>query len=248
MLNILIVDDEFKGREYLKQVLEKYFSDKISGLRVCDSYESALEEIKNFKPNLLLLDIEMPFKSGFDILEHAGPYQFEVIFTTAFNQYAIKAIKYNALDYLLKPIDKNELELALNKTIKRLKKQAPQTNLAELLTHLKSGLNKQIGLPTITGVLLIDVNRIIRFEAAGNYTNVMLEGNRKELVCRTLKEIEEAIKAYPFFRVHKSHIIAINHISEYQRSDGGFVLMKDGAQIPVSKNHKDELISLLNVI
>lgn len=248
MLNILIVDDEFKGREYLKQVLEKYFADKITGLRVSDSYESALAEIKSFKPNLLLLDIEMPFKSGFDILEHAGPYQFEVIFTTAFNQYAIKAIKYNALDYLLKPIDRDELEAALNKTISRLQKKLPQTNLAELLNHLKSGLNKQIGLPTITGVLLIDVNRIIRFEAAGNYTHVMLEGNRKELVCRTLKEIEEAIKPYPFFRVHKSHIIAINQISEYQRSDGGFVLMKDGSQIPVSKNQKDELITLLNVI
>lgn len=247
-LRILIVDDEPNGRAYLQQVIERYLTDDVVAVHAAGSYEEAVSAIKSFSPNLLLLDIEMPFKSGFDVLETAGNLEAEVIFTTAFHQYAIKAFKYGAIDYLLKPIDAEELKIAIGKAKERIEQKQPQHNLQQLFMQLQESRQKQIGLPTLAGFLLIDVAEIIRFEAAGNYANVMLSTGKKEMISRTLKEVEDAIKDKNFIRVHKSHIINIAHIKAYQKSDGGFVLMRDGAEVPVSKAHKEELLSRINLI
>lgn len=248
MLRILIVDDEPNGRAYLQQMIEQLMHTSVEAITTAGSFDEAMEAIRTFSPNVLLLDIEMPFKSGFDVLEQAGHLKAEVIFTTAFHQYAIKAFKYGAIDYLLKPVDAQELREALNKAGERLQQRAPGHNLQELFKHLQESRQKQIGLPTLSGFLLIELHEIIRFEAAGNYTNVILVNGKKELISRTLKEVEEAIKEKDFVRIHKSHIIHLNHIKAYQKSDGGFVLMRDGSEVPVSKTHKDDLLSRINLI
>jgi two-component system LytT family response regulator len=248
MLKVLIIEDEFKGREYLKLMLQKYFSGDISEVEVASSYEEGIAAISRFSPNILFLDIEMPSKSGFDILEQFSKIDFEVIFTTAFNQYAIKAIKYGALDYLLKPIDPLELKNAFNKAKERLQQRTASGNITAVIQQLKNVYNKQIGLPTSTGVLFVDIDDVIRFEASSNYTFVYLENNKKELICRTLKDIEAVVLSFNFFRVHKSHLVNLGHIKEYIKSDGGYIIMIDGATVPVSKNQRNELSQKWSII
>lgn len=248
MLKAIIIDDEKNGITLLQNLLEKYFKDIITVTATADSAEAGLACIKKQAPDVVFLDVEMPFKSGFDMLETLGVFDFEVIFTTAHNKYALKAIKISALDYLLKPIDLEELKSAIDKLVQKNTHQ--KTQLADLFQNRGRELQhrKQIGLPTNDGVVFVYLDELVRCESDKNYTNFYFDNKKKLLICRTLKEVDELLSNFHFFRIHKSHLVNMNKIKQYKKAEGGQVIMADDASLPLSKEMRDKFISMLPIL
>lgn len=245
MLNAIIIDDEQNGRIALKQKLQDYCP-TVKVVAEAENGLEGMEMIQQFQPQLVFLDIEMPGMDGFEMLINIPDKKFHLVFTTAYDQYAIKAIKYAAFDYLLKPIDIDELK----ETIIRLE-HAPVPDITgkkletleqNLLT--KPFLNK-IAVPTQEGLLFFDINHIIRLEAQSNYTMIYFDDQPKMMASRTLKEFEEILPMDTFFRIHNSHIINLLFIKKYIRGDGGQVEMKNGDHILVSRRKKDEFLKTI---
>lgn len=244
MINAIIVDDEPYCCEMLSLLLQKYCPE-VNVVSICLSGTQAIEDIQKRNPQLVFLDIEMPQMSGFDLLQKLPEINFQIIFTTSYDQYAIKAIRFSALDYLLKPIDEEELQSAVKKTIKNLLPSVP-SQLEVLLQKMKpSFANPKIALPTLEGLQMVPVNNIISCNSDSNYTVFSLKGKQKIVVSRTLKEMEELLEEYSFIRVHHSHLINLNEISKYVRGEGGYLLMSDGSNINVSKSKKEFLLKKL---
>lgn len=245
MIKAIIVDDEARGRQGLANLIKEYCPD-VEVLALCESAREALQKIPELKPELLFLDVEMPEMSGFDLLEQLPSHDFDVIFTTAHSEHAIKAIKFSALDYLLKPIDGDELKEAVDKNIqKRTEEQAHRMQL--LLNNRKSasGVYDKIALPTSEGYLFLPVEEILRCEASGSYTLFYLDKKEPILVCKNLKEYEELLIESGFYRIHHSHLVNVKHIQKYLRGDGGQVVMKDGSVIEVSRRKKEAFLQYL---
>jgi two-component system LytT family response regulator len=206
----------------------------------------ALSLIKKHKPQLIFLDIEMPRMNGFEMLNELKEKNFHIIFTTAYDQYAIKAIKYAAFDYLLKPVDIEELKSA----IERISNGLPlQTNKqAELLQqniqHPKKQLNK-LAIPTLEGLLFFDINDIIQLEANSNYTIIHFSGKEKITASKTLKDFEDILPTDTFFRTHHSHLINLNYIKKYIKGDGGQIEMQNGNYVDVSRRKKEEFLKAI---
>ncbi len=245
MIKTIIVDDERHSCEAL-QILIKDCCPELSVAAVCYSGEEALQEIVSLHPQLVFLDIEMPNMNGFQLLEQLPKIDFELIFTTSYDQYAIKAIKFSALDYLLKPVDREELEKAVQKMLKKINNTIPQ-QLEILLQKINqpSIPVQRIALPTMQGLELVPVNTIISCSANNNYTEFFLSDKKRILVSRTLKEIEEILEDYAFLRVHHSHIINLNEIVRYIKGEGGYCIMTDGSSVDVSRSRKEELMMRL---
>lgn len=247
MINAIIVDDEPDCCESLVLLLESYCPE-VKVLDVCYSSETAVKSIKEQEPQLLFLDIEMPFMNGFELLEKLGSTNFELIFTTSYDQYAIKAIKFSALDYLLKPVDRHELQKAVQKSLVRHHHPHPQ-QLDLLLQKLKNPtipINK-IAIPTMEGFQLLPADFIISCESESNYTHLLLKDKRKIISSRNLKEMEEILEDYPFVRVHNSHMVNINEIEKYIKGEGGYLIMSDGSIINVSRSRKELLLKKLSL-
>jgi two-component system LytT family response regulator len=242
LLKTLIVEDEARGRSALKTMLSEI--NEVLLIGESPDVEDAIIKIKIHNPDLILLDIEMPFKNGFDLLAALPNRNFDVIFTTAYDSYALKAIKFSAIDYLLKPIDPEELKLAINKTIEKRKQIQHQSNLQmnNLLDNLKT-INKQnfkLSLPNASGSIFVPINEIIRCESDANYTRFFLENEAKViLVSKTLKEYDELLTDFGFCRVHHSHLINLKFIKKYIRGEGGTVVMLDGTEVEVSRRKKE---------
>ena len=245
MLTAIVIDDEVNGRIALKQKLKDYCP-TVNVVAEAENGQEGLEMIQRLQPQLVFLDIEMPGMDGFEMLINIPDKKFHLVFTTAYDQYAIKAIKYAAFDYLLKPIDIDELK----ETVERLE-IAPipditgkklETLEQNLLT--KPFLNK-IAIPTQEGLLFFDINHIIRLEAQSNYTMIYFDDQPKMMASRTLKEFEEILPVDTFFRIHNSHIINLLFIKKYIRGDGGQVEMKNGDHILVSRRKKDEFLKII---
>jgi two-component system LytT family response regulator len=247
MITAIIVDDEQDCCESLAILLERYCPE-VKILDICYSAETAMRSIKEHSPRILFLDIEMPFQNGFEMLEQLGALDFEVIFTTSYDQYAIRAIRFSALDYLLKPIDREELQRAVQKVSQRTNPALPQ-QLEMLLQKLKnpSVPITKIAIPTMEGLQLLAADLIISCESQSNYTYLFLKDKRKITSSRGLKEIEEILEDYPFARVHHSHLININEVEKYIRGDGGYLIMSDGSTINVSKSRKELLLKKLSL-
>lgn len=248
MINAVIIDDERIGRETLIRLLEQYCPN-ITVVATADSVANAKVVIAKHRPHLVFLDIEMPFSSGFELLKETHAEKFEVIFTTAYDQYAIRAIRSSALDYLLKPIDRDELIAAVAKAEQKLSGQNHLSQSLEvLLENLKHATTEhsKIALPTDDGLILVHVQNIIRCEADGNYTRFFMQGREELLVCKTLKEFDAILTEMNFLRVHHSHLVNIGHVKKYVRGEGGQVIMSDTATVPVSRRKKDELIRKLS--
>jgi two-component system LytT family response regulator len=215
---------------------------------VCYSGQSALASIVEMEPDIVFLDIEMPNMSGFDMLEKLQSINFKLIFTTSYDQYAIKAIRFSALDYLLKPIDFEELQNAVKKAMHALDKLVP-----EQLTVLMHKLNKtgnggqKIALPTLEGLQLIAVDRIISCSAERNYTIIYLKQKQKMTISRSLKEMEELLEDHSFLRVHHSCLVNLKEIEKYVRGEGGYVVMSDGSVVDISRRKKELLMSRLQI-
>ena len=241
----IIVDDEPYCCEALATLLERYCPEiKISD--ICYSGESALAAIREIRPQLIFLDIEMPHMNGFEMLEKLPAIDFGLIFTTSYDQYAIKAIRFSALDYLLKPVDREELQKAVQKAIKHLRQPLSQ-QLEILLQKMNNASSspQKIALPTMEGLQMVSLDAIISCESDSNYTIFYLKGKQKIVVSRTLKDVEEMLEDYSFFRVHNSYLVNINEINKFIKGEGGYLLMSDGTTVDVSRSKKEELLKKL---
>jgi two-component system LytT family response regulator len=244
-IKALIVDDELNNRENLESLLAEYCKE-VEVIGMADSVDAAFTLIKAQKPDLVFLDIKMPEKDGFKLLESLDAIDFEVIIVTAYNQYAIQAIKFCAIDYLLKPIDVAELTKAVDHVSRRLHQKQENERLKELISHLNHrGLSSKIGLASHHKVDFVEIARIVRCEADNNYTHVFLDPPEKKTISKTLKEFEDLLKEYEFIRVHQSHLINSAHIKSLQKSDGGYIRMTDDSIIPISRARKKEIIALI---
>lgn len=245
MIEAIIIDDENKGRMALRQKITDYCSDVDIVAEAADGAEG-LAMIEKYKPNLVFLDIEMPKLNGFDMLQQIPNKDFHLIFTTAYDHYAIKAIKYAAFDYLLKPIDIDELKAAIEK-IKNFKTQDTNKQI-ELLNHNikanKISLNK-LAIPTLEGLCFYDIADLIYLEASSNYTNLYFGSNKKVVASKTLKDFEELLPEDLFFRPHHSYIINLKCITKYIKGDGGQIELSNGAVVDVSRRKKEEFLKVI---
>lgn len=245
MITAIIIDDEAKGRLALREKLSAYCP-MVQVLAEAGNGQEALLLIQHHKPQLIFLDIEMPRMNGFEMLNALAEKNFHVIFTTAYDQYAIKAIKYAAFDYLLKPVDIEELKTAVEKI--ELKETNQTKKQAELLQqnieHPKKQLNK-LAIPTLEGLLFFDINDIIHLEANSNYTFIHFLGKPKITASKTLKEFEEILPENIFFRTHHSHLINLNYIKRYIKGDGGQIELQNGNYVDVSRRKKEEFLKAI---
>lgn len=247
MINAVIIEDEKKSMEVLQALVSANCPDvKIIG--TADSVASGVELVQKAKPELIFLDIEMADGSGFDLLERVGNANYDVIFTTASDAHALKAIKFSAIDYLLKPIDGDELKVACDKLKDKKPNDASLENLRFLLQNFKkpSEQYSKITLPTGNAYEIVNVKDIIRCEADGSYTTFFLENKKKLLVSASLKHYEDLLPEEDFIRVHHHHLINMNHVVRYLKTDGGYAVMSDGTQIEISRRKKEAFIARLN--
>ncbi len=248
MLRAVIVDDEHKSRENLKNLLEE-FCDGVEVIGLAQNVKEGIEFIDNLHPDLVFLDIQMQGETGFDLLEHYRKFDFGVIFTTAHSEYAIRAIRFSAIDYLLKPIDIEELQLAVKKAGELAGQESQFKNKLEvLLQNLKpdNKTNYKIALPTTNGLVFIKIHDILYCQGESNYTIIHIAGDKKYMVSKTLKDYEEMLSEYNFFRIHKSYLINLNEIKEYVRGDGGYVVMNNQKMLDVSKRKKESFLAKIN--
>ncbi|RAW00328.1 LytR/AlgR family response regulator transcription factor [Pseudochryseolinea flava] len=242
MIKALIIDDESKARNLLKVTMEKNFPGEFM-LETAQGSEDGIEKINQFKPDLLFLDIEMPNMSGFDLLAATPDLDCKVIFTTAYNQYAIRAIRYNALDYLLKPINPVELKDAISRF--QQQKNRKEVYSKQLENFFSNTKEKNLAITTYDGVVFLEVDKIIRCEADLNYTKFVLTDNKTFLSSKTLKDYEDLLTTgNNFLRVHRSHLVNLDFVLKF-RNDGGLIL-KDNSTIPVSRRRKEEVMSRLH--
>lgn len=245
MITATIVDDEPYSCEALATLLERYCPD-VKVMDICYSASSALQSIKEHKPHILFLDIEMPHMNGFELLEKIPEIDFELIFTTSYDHYAIKAIRFSAMDYLLKPIDTEELQKAVQKAVNRMEHPLPQQIeiLLQKLNRPTIGVNK-IAIPTMEGLQMVLVESIISCASDSNYTILFLKNKQKIIASRTLKEIEEMLDDYSFARVHHSYLVNLNEVEKYMKGEGGYLLMSDRTMVDVSRSRKEILLKRL---
>lgn len=246
MIRGIIVEDERHSRETLRGMLDRYCKN-VEIVAETDSYRGGLKEIREHHPDVVFLDIQMPDGSGFRMLEELDEINFEIIFTTAFDQFAIKAIKYSALDYLLKPIDPEELVRALKKVETKLSNQKVNQNIQVLLDNIKArdADPHKIILSTSEKIHIIETDQIIRCESDNYYTNFFLSDGKKILVSKTLKENEQLLSDHNFIRPHKSHLVNVKFIKGFLKYDGGYIEMTDGSRIPVSRRKREKIIEVI---
>jgi two-component system LytT family response regulator len=246
MLKAIIVDDEPKARENL-QILLQDFVKGVEVVALCQDITEAMEAVNTKSPDIVFLDIQLQRETGFDLLTRLKDINFEVIFTTAYTEYAIKAFKFSAIDYLLKPIDIEDLKKAVGKVEKRVNNNM-NSRLKELVQNLKFGSaeNYKLALPTLEGLVFIKINDIIYCEASSNYTQIYTSEG-KYLVSKTLKEYDELLSDHNFFRIHNSYLININSIKKYVKGDGGYVVLNDNTSLDVSKRKKEAFLTKVGI-
>lgn len=248
-MKAILIDDERDALEMLEWIIKKQ-TPEVEIIALCDSALDGLEKIKTLKPELVFLDIEMPQLNGFDLLERLGKYDFEVIFTTAYNQFAIKALKICALDYLLKPIDGEELKAAVQKAVSRKQKTSSE-QLEMLMNYFKPEKPKtrRVALTAADHLIFVDTNDIMYCESDSNYTTFFLKKDdkvEKVVISKTLKDVEEILEGADFFRIHASFLINMKHVSKFTRGDGGYVVMSNNQHITVSRKKKDEFFEMFS--
>ena len=238
-LRTIIIDDEPDAVNFIHSIIKEY----CPALEVIGKANNAMDGItviRENRPDLVLLDVEMPHGSGFDLLAQFPDKTFDVIFITAFNHYAIKAIKFSAVDYILKPININEFIVAVEKVAeKRSAPDSPNRNFETLLENLNSAAPAKLAIPTSDGMEYLITKEIIRIEADRSYSWFHLTGKRKILVSKNLKEYQDLLNDRNFFRSHNSHLINLEHVKKYIRADGGAIEMVDGSQVPISRTRRD---------
>ena len=246
MIKAIIVEDEPNSRKTLTLMLNR-FSEEIELIDVCPGPQEGMESIAKNKPQLVFLDIEMPEFNGFEMLKKIGNINFEVIFTTAYDQYAIDAIRLSALDYLLKPIDEEDLGNAIEKCKRTIHQKKSNERYEVLYNNLgsKTAMEKTIILSAVDGLSVIKTNDIVRCEASRRYTKFYLQNKETMLMSRPLKDYEELLPATDFFRIHESHLINLNYLKKYIRGEGGQVILTDNTELDVARRRKDDFLKII---
>ena len=240
MIRAIIIDDELESRNTILNILNN-FCTSVTVVGQAENVEEGVKVISVEKPDVVLLDIQMPDGTGFDLLEKVKGVSFQVIFVTAYDQYALKAIKFSALDYILKPVDPQQLIDAVEKIKEPDSDINIITHKIQTLLRNKNGFER-ITLPTFEGFRFINIKDIVRCEADNNYTNFFLNSGEKILVTKTLKEYDETLSGLDFVRVHQSHLVNIKFVDRYIKGDGGTIVMADGSEVDVSRRRKEEFL------
>ena len=250
MITAIIIDDEQHCIERLSYLLAQHHKNTIQLLSSFTSAEKGTKAIEELQPDLVFLDVQLGDQTGFDVLKHFDKFGFAVIFTTAFEKYAIQAIKFSAVDYLLKPVDADDLKDAVDKLKTKIFKDNISRKFDVLFHNIKhkDAGSKRISIPTVNGFEFLSVSDIIRCESNINYTTLFLKNEPKITVAKTLKEFEELLTDYNFFRVHNSHLINLTCIKRYNKGKGGFVCMSDNSEIEVSTRRRDEFLKRLAML
>jgi len=243
-MKTVLIDDELNALEALEWKLNRYVEDL--EIIKCNSPLQGIEIIEKEKPDLVFLDIEMPEMDGFELLKQLNYKGFQLIFTTAHDEFALKAIKVSAIDYLLKPVDKDELITAIEKVKASQKDSKLEDKLESLFTNINTKSDK-INIAADGKVYLLEKDDVIMLKSDKSYTTVFLKDDRSILVSKTLKEVEKKFNFQQFFRVHNSYLINVNHVKEYLKSDGGELVMSNGMRAGISRNKKTELLELLSL-
>lgn len=263
-LNSIIIDDEPKSREVLKSLVSK-FCDDVDVAAVCQNGDEAIEAIQKHKPQVVFLDVQLQRETGFDVLERLGSIDFEIIFTTAYSEYAISAFKYSAIDYLLKPIDVGDLKRAIEKVRKRLAPKSTTegdtpvvkrsdndhndiTRLRDIMDTLRTSVPQKgkLAIPTLEGFSFINIEETLYLEAADNYTIFYMADGKNSVVSRTLKEYDEILSEQNFFRIHKSCLVNLNAVKKYIKGEGGQVVLTNDKTLDVSKRRKQAFLERLH--
>ena len=233
-----------EAKRFFGSIQLKEFCPEVLLVEQCKSAKEGIHAIEKYKPHLVFLDIEMPLMNGFELLEQLPEISFAIIFTTSYDQYAIKAIRFSALDYLLKPIDPFELRNAVKKVEEQ--RHLPMAEQFQMLLkqiNSKSNSFNKIAVPTAEGFELIPADQVLYLEANDNYCHLFQKNKNKIIACRTLKEMEEQIQDFTFFvRVHNSYMVILNEVTKYVRGEGGYLVMSDGSTVNVSRSRKDSLL------
>lgn len=245
MLNAIIIDDESDAVKNLEKIIRDYCPN-VNLIATAHTVSDALIEIENKHPDLVMLDIELQDGTGFDILEKSRYRNFEVIFVTAFNQYAIRAFKHSATDYILKPVDITELKDAVAR-VSRNRSEKSVGNFSILLDNLKSESPRKLAIPTLQGYEYILVDNIVRIDAERSYCNIFLLDKRKIMVSRCMNDYQKILDERKFFRAHNSHLINLQHVKMYVKRDGGHIEMVDGSIVPLARRKKDFFIEAMNI-
>jgi len=247
MITAILIDDESHSLESLETDLKKYCPE-IQIMAKCGSAKEGIFAIKEVKPQLIFLDIEMPWLNGFEMLEMLDHIDFSIIFTTAFDKFAAKAFRLSAVDYLLKPIDSQDLKSAVDKVVEKIRHTSDKGNITNLLQNIRLPiLDQKIALPNREGYEFAHVNSILYCQAEGAYTKVILSDKRKLLISKPLGDIEEMLPADIFIRIHHSTVVNINAVTYYVRTDGGYVIMNTNEKLIVSKAKKERLMQKLGL-
>ncbi len=241
MINAIIIDDEINGRQFLRRLIEK-FAPQVKVLGEGVNAKEGIDLVRAVDPDLVFLDIEMPGQSGIEMLQQLQEINFSVVFVTAFNQYAVDAFRLGAIDYLLKPVDPEDLKRAIERVENnREVSDQNQRKLHEFTQQYGQSLTK-ITIPTQQGFEFIDFNDIVSLQSDSNYTHINLKDGKKLMASRLLGEFEEPLKPYNFFRIHKSFIINLAHMKKYTKGEGGTVMMSDGSEMDVSRRMKEAFL------
>jgi two-component system LytT family response regulator len=245
MIKAFIVDDEPELVELDKVLLEKHFDD-IQIIGSCGTVAEAVDFINEYKPQLLMLDIRLSDGTGFNILQKIKPYNYALIFITAYNEFAIKAIKFSAIDYILKPIDENEFRAAVNRALSSINDDALHGQVQTFFNYYeRKTQTRRIVLKTTEAINIVDVGDITHCRSESNYTTFYMTDGKKIMVSRVLKEYEDLLSEYGFFRPHHSFLVNLNHVTKLDKTDGGFLILKDGVEVPVSLRRKKRLMQVL---
>jgi two-component system, LytTR family, response regulator len=244
-IKAILIDDELNSLQNLQQKLEGFCPD-VTIIAVTQKPEEGILLIRQHQPDVVFLDIEMPRMSGFRMLEELGEYDFDIIFTTAYNHYSVDAIRISAFDYLVKPIGIEDLQQAVERLIKSLNRQTKEKIdiLKKSLSDNRSQEDK-IAISTSEGIEFIPIKNIIHIESKSNYSKIFLTDNKSIMVTKILKDFEEMLLPYNFYRVHNSHLINLNYIHKYVRSQGGHVQLQDGTLIDISRRKKEEFLKMI---
>lgn len=240
MLRTVIIDDEEDARSTLRSFITQYCP-QIEIVAEADGVNAGYQAVVINNPHLVFLDIQMEDGTGFDLLSKIHKPQFNVVFTTAFDEFAIKAFKYSAIDYLLKPIDPDELI----ETVTKVNKNDEYLERFEQLKHTTNGVFDRITLSSQEGITVVRIDNILRLESDSNYTHFFLRSSEKITVPKSLKEYESMLPKHLFFRTHQSHMINMNFVKKFVKEDGGYILMEDGSEVLVARRRKDEFLHIL---
>jgi len=246
MIRTVLVDDEIDSIRVLQRLLEDYCPE-VSIVGKADGVEMGVHVIQSAKPDLVFLDIEMTEGNAFDLLNQLQPVEFQVIFVTAFDNYAIRAFKYSAVDYLLKPIDIDDLLTALERVVRKMHGKTFVNQMETLLYNVETFqlTQQKMAVPTLTGLVFIPIKDIMRFQADGSYTTIYLTNAEQIVATRNIKEYEDLLPAAIFCRIHNSHIINLHKIQKYHKGRGGYVVMEDGTNIEVASRRREEFLQRL---